>query len=161
MLPWLSSIPKVRMALLVLPPNFVSLIHELISAFLLMVNYFLAYFFHICFFSSARFSSQLIIERSIIFDVCSFCYYFFLHFIDHCFSYPWFSGAISIMPISLFRIFCRASLFHLSPSIFYAACYSIYLTEFLPHHFFHMIFFALYSFQIPFWIFLFTYCLYF
>ena len=80
-------------------------IHEIIPAFLLKVHYFLADLFYIYFFSSVSFSSQLIIEPSILF----FAFVLSSIFLIIASVIHSFLGAISIFPISLFRISKRVS----------------------------------------------------
>jgi hypothetical protein len=83
--------------------------------FLLKVCYFLTYLFQIDFFGSVSFSSQLTIESYMLFDICGFC------FCSLSILFAWvifcFLGTISILPISLFKIY----LFHLHPITFFPA----------------------------------------
>ena len=113
------------------------LILEIISYFPLKVHYFTTLFlFHINFFGSVSFSSQLIIEPS-IFDICDFYFSSFLHFVNHYLSCPFFSPSCHYHYLE-----CPTESLSLF-SIFYAAYEFIYLTEFLLNHFFHTIFFTL------------------
>ena len=66
------------------------------------------------------FFSQLIIDPSTFFDICAFCFSFFLHFVDH--GYPWFSWC----NFHHANIVIQDSVLHLSPTIYYTACESIY-----------------------------------
>ena len=65
------------------------------------------------------FSSQLITDPSILFDVCGFRFSSFLHLLDNCFIYPLFSCCYSILPIKLFRLSNRSfwTFTQLSPTL--------------------------------------------
>ena len=124
---------KSRWALLLLPPNCLPSDTRDDICLSYKDDYFPTYPSHIYFSSSVSFSSQFIIEHSILFDVCGFHFSSFLFYIDHCFSYPWFSWDILFLPITLFRISNSVSFTFSQLLLCY--CQLINLSEFLLNHF--------------------------